>query len=256
MKTKLYSSALCLVLLLWSGSLFSQTVTPEKVITPIGFDISQKLIDITPIPPGYVDQTWKEKVIPNKEGFLEEFNTEAAWKGPDPVLQDYTNTSRSTATIIKNFSGQSNTSGVAPPDTDGDVGISHYMQMVNLSFQIWDKNGNSLYGPALSSTLWNGFTGPWTGTNDGDPIVLYDQYADRWIATQFSLPEYPSGPFYELVAVSTTGDPTGSWYRYAYEFTNMPDYPKFGVWPDGYYFYRQPVCTTQPGFCRGSSLCT
>jgi PKD repeat protein len=191
---------------------------------------------LSPITPGYLDRTWKEKVIPNKDGFQEEFKTESTWKDPDPVLQDNMAGSRSTATIVQNFSGMSNTSGVAPPDTDGDVGPNHYMQMVNLSFQIWDKNGNSLYGPAQNSTLWSGFTGPWTGTNDGDPIVLYDQYADRWIATQFSLPNYPSGPFYELVAVSQTPDPTGAWYRYAYEFANMPDYPKFGVWPDGYYF--------------------
>ena len=65
---------------------------------------------------------------------------------------------------------------------------------------------------------------------------MYDEYSDRWIATQFSLPNYPSGPFYELVAVSETGDPLGAWYRYAFEFDAMPDYPKFGVWPDGYYF--------------------
>ncbi|HRZ21694.1 MAG TPA: hypothetical protein P5184_08510, partial [Bacteroidales bacterium] len=198
MKTKFYISALCTVLFLWSGSLSSQTVTPEKVMIPVGFDISPALSDITPVPPGYVDQSWKEKVVPNKEGFLEEFSTEAAWKGPDPVLQDNIAGSRSTATIIENFSGQSNTSGVAPPDTDGDVSPDYYMQMVNLSFQIWNKSGISVYGPAANITLWNGFTGPWTGHNDGDPIVLYDQQAGRWIASQFALPNYPSGPFYEL----------------------------------------------------------
>lgn len=236
MKVKLYISSLGVLFFFWSTGLFSQTVTLEKVITPVGFDISKKLIDVEPITPGYIDRSWKEKVIPNKDGFLEEFKVDAAWTGPDPVLQDYETGSRATATIDKNFNGLSNASGVAPPDTDGDVGPNHYMQMVNLSFQIFNKNGTSVYGPALSSTLWIGFTGPWTGTNDGDPIVLYDQYADRWIATQFSLPNYPSGPFYELVAVSQTNDPTGAWHRYAYEFANMPDYPKFGVWPDGYYF--------------------
>jgi len=236
MKTNFYIPVLSLSILLWSSVLFSQTVTLEKIITPVGFDVSQKLSDIKPIVPGYLDQTWKEKVIPNKEGFLEEFNTEAAWKGPDPVLQSSIMKAAAAIPVIgQNFSGLSNTSSVAPPDTQGDVGPNHYFQMVNLSFQIWDKSGNSVYGPALSSTLWNGFTGPWTGTNNGDPIVLYDQAADRWIATQFSLPNYPSGPFYELVAISQTPDPKGAWYRYAFEFTNMPDYPKFGVWPDGYY---------------------
>ncbi len=225
------------MLFFWSTSnIYSQTVSLEKVVTPVGFDKSKKLSSIPIIPPGYRDRNWKENVIPNKDGFLEEFKKPASWAGPDPVLQNEMSGNRSSATVGQNFAGMSNLSGVAPPDTDGDVGLNHYMQMVNLSMQIWDKNGNSLYGPADSSTLWDGFDGPWTGTNDGDPIVLYDEYSDRWIASQFSLPNYPSGPFYELIAVSETGDPTGAWYRYAYEFTNMPDYPKFGVWPDGYYF--------------------
>ncbi|MBW6492234.1 MAG: PKD domain-containing protein [Lentimicrobium sp.] len=254
MRVKFYITMLASVLFIWAVTTTAQTVRPEKSITPIGFDISPRLSEIAPIPPGYVDRTWKEKVIPNKDGFLEEFKTESAWTGPDPVLQDYSSGDRSTATIGKNFSGLSNSSGVAPPDTQGDVGPNHYMQMVNLSFRIWDKNGNSLYGPALSSTLWSGFTGPWTGTNNGDPIVLYDEYADRWIASQFSLPNYPSGPFYELVAVSQTGDPTGAWYRYAYEFANMPDYPKFGVWPDGYYFTINQFAPRSLSFA-GAGVC-
>ena len=122
------------------------------------------------------------------------------------------------------------------PNTNGDVGPGHFMQIVNAAFQIFDKNGNTLYGPVNNSTLWDGFVGPWTGTNDGEPIVLYDEYADRWIASQRALPFQPDGPFYELIAVSQTGDPTGAWYRYAYEFDFSPYKPKLGVWPDGYYF--------------------
>lgn len=252
MKKIITHSALAVMLMLFSAAAFSQAVGPEQVIKPIGFDVSPKLSDIPVIPPGYVDMTWKEKVVPNKDGFLEEFKAEAAWKGPDPVLQQAYEGILSTPTIHQNFSGMSNTSGVAPPDTDGDVGPNHYMQMVNLSLQIWDKSGNTLYGPTLSSTLWDGFTGPWTGTNDGDPIVLYDEQADRWIASQFSLPNYPSGPFYELVAVSQTGDPTGAWYRYAFEFANMPDYPKFGIWPDGYYMTINQFAPPSLGFAGGA----
>lgn len=236
MNVKIYLSSLTVVFLFFTLGVYAQSVNPTKVIKPVGFDKSEKLSEVTPIPPGYNDRSWKEKVVPNKEGFLEEFNSPSSWTGPDPVLQDKMENTRADATVGQNFSGIDNLSGVAPPDTDGDVGPNHYMQMVNLAFQIWDKNGNSLYGPADGITLWDGFTGPWSGTNDGDPIVLYDEYADRWIASQFSLPNYPSGPFYELVAVSVTGDPTGAWYQYAYEFADMPDYPKFGVWPDGYYF--------------------
>lgn len=255
MKVKFYISALSLSLFLWTANVFSQAVRPEKVIKSIGFDVSKKLSDVHYKSAGYIDQTWKEKVIPNKEGFLEDFKKESTLKGADPVLQgNKLKASSASATIDKNFAGQVNTSGVAPPDTQGDVSLDYYMQMVNLSFQIWDKNGNSLLGPAPSSTLWDGFTGAWTGTNDGDPIVLYDKAAGRWIATQFSLPNYPSGPFYELVAVSTTNDPRGTWNRYAFEFTDMPDYPKFGIWTDGYYLTVNQFASRTMRF-KGAAVC-
>jgi len=199
----------------------------------VAFDVFD-LSKATPIPPGIRDRSWKEREIPNKMDFTNEFDANKLINTPDPVRQDYNSAERTTATIGVNFQGQTNVSGVAPPDTDGDVSPNYYMQMVNLAFQIFDRQGNSLYGPYDNSTLWSGFPGPWAGTNDGDPIVLYDQYADRWIATQFALP-YSNGPYYELIAVSATNDPRGAWFRYAYEFTYMPDYPKFGVWPDGYY---------------------
>jgi hypothetical protein len=123
-------------------------------------------------------------------------------------------------------------SGYLPPDTDGDVGLNNYFQVVNVRFSIYDKNGVKLLGPSNNSTI---FAGMPHNNNDGDAIVLYDENADRWLFSQFSLPNYPNGPFYENVAISQTGDPTGSWYRYQYTFSDMPDYPKLSVWGDGYY---------------------
>ena len=122
--------------------------------------------------------------------------------------------------------------GSYPPDTDGDVGLSNYMQVVNTRFAVYDKNGNKLMGPTNNSVIFNGLP---HNTNDGDAVLLYDENADRWLFSQFALPNYPNGPFYENVAISTTNDPTGSWYRYQFTFTDMPDYPKISVWGDGYY---------------------
>ncbi|MFZ2447981.1 MAG: carboxypeptidase regulatory-like domain-containing protein [Syntrophobacteraceae bacterium] len=138
---------------------------------------------------------------------------------------------------LQSFEGVHNVNGVAPPDTQGDVGPNHYVQWVNLAFAVYDKSGNRLYGPASGNTLWQGFGGACAETNDGDPITAYDQIADRWVMTQFALPSYPDAPFYQCVAVSTTNDPTGSWYRYQWRVPSdkMNDYPKLGVWPDGYY---------------------
>lgn len=233
MNGKIFTTT-ALLLLIISTSIIGQVIYPNEVIRPVAFGESDMLRDMSRVAPGYIDRSWKDNVVPNKINFLPEFN-QNEWPGRDPVLQDYSSESRTTATVGPNFAGQVNVSGVAPPDTDGDVGPNHYMQMVNLSFQIWDKNGNAITQPALSSTIWTNLIGPWTGTNDGDPVVLYDQYSDRWLVTQFSLPNYPSGPFYELVAVSKTADPAGAYWLYAYEYSNMPDYPKFGIWPDGYY---------------------
>jgi hypothetical protein len=152
----------------------------------------------------------------------------------DPVLQETMGT-RSDGFVFQHWDGIP-ASGYAPPDPSGDVGPNHYMAATNVRFQIWNKTGTSLLGPLNLGTIWSGFPGPWSSSlNDGDPIVLYDEIANRFFIAQFSLPNFPSGPFYILIAVSQTGDPTGSWHRYGFSYTNMPDYPKFGVWPDGYY---------------------
>jgi hypothetical protein len=158
-------------------------------------------------------------------------------------------TAPSTAT---NWEGVNNVNGVLPPDTNGDVGPNDYVQWVNLSFQIWNKNtGAKFYStPAGGNTLWSGFgTGTpasvCASTNQGDPIVLYDRLANRWFFSQFAFNVdrrgNPVAPYYQCIAVSTTGDPRGSYYRYGFEVNApahpgyFPDYPKFGVWPDAYY---------------------
>jgi hypothetical protein len=168
------------------------------------------------------------KLLPNRAGT----------SGPtgDPAVQDSA-PAESVASTLANFEGVGNVNGVLPPDTVGDVGPNHYVQMVNLSYAIFDKNGNKLHGPANNSTLWQGFGGPCETTNDGDPIVLYDELADRWMMSQFALPSFPRGPFYQCIAISQSGDPLGAWHRYEFQISSdkLNDYPKFGVWPDGYY---------------------
>jgi hypothetical protein len=132
---------------------------------------------------------------------------------------------------------------VAPPDTTGDLGPNHYVQWVNLRYAIYDvvRDGtgatsafNLVNGfPKNGNVVWQGFGGPCETYNDGDPIVQYDQLADRWILTQFAVSKTP---YTQCVAVSTGGDPTGTYNRYSYSYgTDFNDYPEMGVWPDGYY---------------------
>ncbi len=157
----------------------------------------------------------------------------------DPVVQAAA-PSAPMPSLLASFDGVPNVDGVLPPDTNGDVGPTQYVQIVNVSFAVFSKSGSTLYGPANINTLFTGFGGPCQTTDDGDPIVQYDQLADRWLITQFALPNYPNGPFYQCIAVSTTGNATGSWYRYQFQISSaaanlLNDYPKFGVWPDAYY---------------------
>jgi hypothetical protein len=125
-----------------------------------------------------------------------------------------------------------------PPDPDGDVGPNHYVQMVNTAWAVYSKTGTRLLGPASLASIWAGFEVPDCEDNSGDPIVLHDQLADRWILTQFTTAglNVPAGTFYNCVAISATSDPTGSYYRYAFSTgPNFPDYPKYGVWPNAYF---------------------
>jgi hypothetical protein len=131
---------------------------------------------------------------------------------------------------------------VAPPDTTGDVGPNHYVQWVNLRYSIYtlsrDANGISAFNlvpgfPKQGNVVWQGFGGRCQTDNDGDPIVQYDQLADRWILTQFAV---SATPYTQCVAVSTSPDPTGTYHRYAFSYNrDFNDYPKMGVWPDAYY---------------------
>jgi len=127
---------------------------------------------------------------------------------------------------------------VNPPDPVGDVGPNHYVEMINLVFAVYDKQGNRLLGPVDTGTLWSGFAVEDCTDPSGDPIVVYDQLEDRWILTQFTT-RFTTDPendvFYNCVAISQTGDPTGAYFRYAFTSGNFfPDYPKYGVWTDSY----------------------
>ncbi len=121
-----------------------------------------------------------------------------------------------------------------PPDNDGAPGTTQYVQYVNLTYQVFDKNGNTLLGPLSGNDFWSGFGGSCQTDNSGDTVVRFDAAAGQWVVAQFAL--NGSGDDYECVAVSQTSDATGAYYRYAFPFANFPDYPKFGVWPDAYYF--------------------
>jgi hypothetical protein len=139
--------------------------------------------------------------------------------------------------VGKGFSGPAGNFTVqyAPPDTTGAVGATQYVQWVNVSLAVFDKaTGTAVLGPVAGNTLWQSLGGPCATENDGDPIVQYDKLANRWVLSQFAVPGGSAG-YWQCVAVSQTSDATGGYYLYAFPYTQFNDYPKLGVWPDGYY---------------------
>jgi hypothetical protein len=140
---------------------------------------------------------------------------------------------------ILNFDGVPDVSsfcGCEPPDTNGAVGSTQYVQMVNVAYQVFDKtDGSSILGPNSIESIWTGMPGTCFSAGEGDPVVMYDQLANRWIISQFA-----GNLTHECVAVSTTSDATGSYARYDFNLAtlagnNLYDYPHLGVWPDAYY---------------------
>ncbi|CAN5341281.1 hypothetical protein BH10ACI3_BH10ACI3_24230 [soil metagenome] len=172
----------------------------------------------------------------DRDEFEERENENAGPLGPqtpDGALQQSYDAPQAIPTPITSFNANTNTAGVAPPDPVGDVGPNHYVAMANSTFQIFNKTGTSLFGPANINTLWAGFGGACQTENSGDPVAIYDQLDDRWILMQFTA----AGPtYFNCVAVSQTPDPTGTWFRYAFSTgTNFPDYPKMAMWSDALY---------------------
>jgi PKD repeat protein len=157
------------------------------------------------------------------------FSASALPKGPDPVWQrDMGNTAAGRGLIL-NFNGQ--TSPYFPPDANGTAGPLYYMQTINTVYAIYDKTtGDLVAGPTDMNQLFSGVPG--ANCNDGDPLVLYDEQADRWLAVEFSI---CASNDRMLIAVSLTNDPTGSWHKYSFDVADLPDYEKFGIWEDGYY---------------------
>src|SRR5438105_1380517 len=177
----------------------------------------------------------------------------------DPVLQSLIAQPLAPALTLNfdgvgnGFSGPAGTFTVAgaPPDTNGSVGPNHYVQIVNADFAVFDKSGAALFGPVPINTLWSGFGGDCETNNDGDPVVEYDKLADRWVIAQ---PSFSTLPYLECVAVSTSGDPTGTYNRYSFSYTDFPDYPKIGVWPDAYYATFN-FFTSGSGTFSGGEVC-
>ncbi len=208
-----------------------EAVSPTLIKNPVGFSISTALKEA----PIYTEKaSVEEEFYMNKHRdreinpniFPPDFKNMPA----DPGEQKTMGQKSSGKGLNLNFAGQN--SGSYPPDCNGTVGPNHYFQVVNVTYQIYNKSdGTTAAGPSNLNTIFNSSL-PGASRNSGDPIVLYDEQADRWLYAEFSL---STSNDYMLIAVSTTNDPAGTWYSWSYDVSDTPDYMKFGIWQDGYY---------------------
>lgn len=164
----------------------------------------------------------------------------------DPVVQHQKGVGNLT-TPLANFDGiclpggqpcvDASSCGCLPPDTNGAVGATQYVQTVNSDFAVYSKTGTVLRHATPIDELWSGTSSECAVHNDGDPVVLWDQWANRWVITQFVAQPAAGESYAECVAVSTSNDATGTYHLYEFDWgpDMFLDYPHFGVWPDGYY---------------------
>lgn len=167
----------------------------------------------------------------------------------DPLIRPASDNPGETPSLDLSFDGTGNPTGCGsctPPDPSGDVGPNHYVQTVNSTkVAIYNKTGTLLTSPFSLGTLW---TSGLCTSNAGDPIVLYDSLADRWLLSQFANPNHM------CIAVSQTPDPMGTYFTYTFNVTQFPDYFKFGVWPDAYYMAANENTYTAYAFNRANML--
>jgi hypothetical protein len=152
----------------------------------------------------------------------------------DPVEQDFLGAD---ATITAGLSllGLDNAQACScqPPDTNAAVGDNQVVEWVNVAYAVYDKNtGNMEAGPIAANLIWQSLGGRCAQFNDGDPVVQWDRTAHRWLLAQNVF----HNPYDACVAVSTSNDALGTYNLYQFPLTNgFPDYPKWGIWPTGYF---------------------
>ncbi|MBI3500621.1 MAG: T9SS type A sorting domain-containing protein [Bacteroidetes bacterium] len=166
-----------------------------------------------------------------KRKFARVFSPPSVTTSADPVVQK-TEGNVSTHGAIENFDGTYSADGWYPLDPTGMAGPNHFVQCVNSNYQVFGKTGVPVTAIIDLATLFP------NSTDDGDPIVMYDKFADRWFISEFqSVPPVSGNEVQMLIAVSATNDPAGSYYLYTFEpdSADYIDYPKFSIWADGYY---------------------
>ncbi|MDX1556072.1 MAG: hypothetical protein R3212_08605, partial [Xanthomonadales bacterium] len=205
----------------------------SSVAREIARDTSRPLRDLIAELPSSQPSDPADYVVPNKFLDLDDFYDDPTPDSIGPVQDSPSGMSMPLVDLAVDGMSSALGGGGVPPDTTGDVGPEHFFQWVNTSFALFDKDTGALEaGPFPGNTIWAGFGGHCQQTNRGDPLVLWDDQAQRWLVSQFAFTSTATPPWLQCVAVSTTADPLGSYHRYAFDYSafGFNDYGKMGVW--------------------------
>ncbi|MCX6258272.1 MAG: PKD domain-containing protein [Bacteroidia bacterium] len=237
---------LVILFVYFTCNLFAQNVPASntgKVIYPSSFRITLPLRDLVKLYPVKKDKDNEVRESPDRLNRPPQKFIYSAADGPqygeDPSVRQTKMGTRhiGTKSLMANWPGQYSTQ-FRPFDPTGAAGPNHYVQLVNATnFKVFDKSTGSNLLTADLASLWSPAT-----SDDGDPILMYDKFADRWFLSQFG----QTGN-YVYIAISTTNDPTGSYYTYSFASPQFPDYEKFSIWENGYYMTSNQ--STDKVFC-------
>ena len=153
----------------------------------------------------------------------------------DPVEQSSPGTPAS-FTLGLNLLGLDNSAACDchPPDTNAAVGDTQVVEWVNIAYEIFNKTTGAVEaGPIFGNQIWQAWAAPAppTMTATSSPSGTAPTIAgcsrrtcstDRRTTPVWRFPPSP--------------DATGTYYEYQFPLGNdFPDYPKWGIWPTGYY---------------------
>jgi len=202
---------------------FAKTNKNTTIVTyPSGFAVSRPVSEL-PIDEALFEGKEEHEPGPGPMRFKAQ---NGPWQQEDPVLQKEALPAVS-ATAGIDFNGIVSP-GYVPSDSNLAVGPNDIVEVVNVQFAVYNKSGATLAGPTDIQTLFTPLGGVCAETF-GDPVVLYDRPADRWVISFIGSPNGSDAA--ECVAVSQTNDPTGTYFLYGYSFgANLNDYPKLSTW--------------------------
>ena len=231
-----------------------QRVTPDYVTVVAPEIIDVNLADLPRLSP------WKPGdpivTIPKRRGQARIADPQPVnpTAGVDPLvaLQDAAPRNRGVGgftTPLVNIEGAR--SGSNPHDPNGEVGIDYFVQAINggggTQYTFYNKADASVAaGPFTLDALGSGAC----SSGLGDPIVLFDELANRWLLSEFS-----AAGNVLCVYVAQTADPIGGGYfGYTFSTPSFPDYPKYGVWHDAYYVGTNEASSALYAFEREEML--